>query len=94
VKILHVIPALTKGGAERVVLELANEAARNGGVRPASGPDPKSSGCFRVIDFYLRVNVGPTTGIAAMEASAGLSLHADQLKALLRWCGQPAEAAR
>jgi glycosyltransferase involved in cell wall biosynthesis len=30
VKIVHVIPALTKGGAERVLVELANHAAANG----------------------------------------------------------------
>lgn len=29
-KILHVLPALSKGGAERVVVELANHAAANG----------------------------------------------------------------
>lgn len=29
-KIVHLIPALTKGGAERVVVELANQAAREG----------------------------------------------------------------
>ncbi|HIL34688.1 MAG TPA: hypothetical protein EYG28_04710, partial [Nitrospiria bacterium] len=29
-KIVHVLPALTKGGGERVVVELANHAARAG----------------------------------------------------------------
>jgi len=62
--ILHMIPALTKGGAERVAVDLANASAREGhGVTVVAG--------WKVDEQVLRVRLDPSVRVIYMTEMPG-----------------------
>ena len=63
-RIIHVVPALTRGGGERVAVDLANHAA-------AEGHDVALLAAFRVDESLLRRELSPKVEVAYVSSSAG-----------------------
>jgi len=62
--IVHMIPALTKGGAERVALDLANASARDGHCVTLVA-------CWKVDEQVLRVRLAPEVRVVYMTEIPG-----------------------
>jgi glycosyltransferase involved in cell wall biosynthesis len=63
-KIVHIVPALTKGGGERVAVDLANEAARR-------GHDVTMVAVTRVDESILREKLQPRVKVVYMTSANG-----------------------